>query len=323
MTGLECPTRNKTRRSRSEFVDRVLDMKTKRRLRPIEIAMLVVPLCALAFASWRLMNRPEIVVPPRYTLTDLGAVGRGGFFTDLNDRGELTGVWKANWNGSWAQVFYWKKGKFTLLKAWSRRPRLNNNGLVFGSYMFNKTNPHFMWKDGKFKKPAVWPRDFEIKDINDSGQKVGRKRNAIKYTDPPYTDHTILIHNGKIRDLTISDENTRPIKINNKGDVLIDSDTNVYFWSKGKSVLIASGDKELPALGEDINNNGVVIGATYNIQSSPKDIENWIWRNGQLSTLRPSRGVDGFLVYSINDHDHIVGQAQIVHSSGCEYQRCF
>lgn len=269
-------------------------MKTKRRLRPIEIAMLVVPLGALAFASWRMWNTPEVVMPPRYTVQVLNT-GNVCWITDLNDKGDILGYWyKAKSNTESFALRANIRHKLNLKSNYSVL-KMNNAGDIVGLFHDEKKRTRiFLWRKGKIiHLPTLGGSSAIVFDINDKCEIVGSADTTTKTPNSEYyASQAFLWRNGRMINLTPqSNERSFATLINNQSDILISDNGEGVVWR-----------------------NGVRLVHRYFKGSYPKWTRegNYIWHNGRLTQIIPLHGVkEGhYSVDGANEHGVGIGSAE-------------
>ena len=267
-------------------------MKTKRQLRPIEIAMLVVPLGALAFASWRVRNTPEPIVPPRYSIRvlDTRLSIRG-----LNDSGDLFGLFSKGADGM--ELFAIRKGQIQKLGLRDNCApvAMNNAGEIAGNCSTNGETRAFVWRNKRIVhlKTLGGANSYAV-DINDKGEVVGRAETKLVNKSKQVVEHAFLWRNGQMQNLTSKSENrSAALSIDNAGIIILSEPDGLAVWHHGTKIWV--GDKE----NFSRYYNGTFLD-TLNTVSA-------LWHKGQRVDLKPIPNIDGWYADDVNDHGVAVG----------------
>lgn len=203
---------------------------SKRRLRPLELALLVVPLGAMA--ALFLWNRLRIA-PPIYTVTNLGNLG-DTYSLSLNDNGDMAGVWVTK-----GKTYATADGS----RAWpalSQRP--------------------FVWSSGSVR--FIPGQDGSARIINNRGQVAGITLAADYALSPETKERAFFWSNGKRQNLvTVKSAWSFVTDLNNKGDVVgyTDGSTQGFLWRRGQmeATKTTSGVAVVP---NSINDQGDIAG---------------------------------------------------------------
>lgn len=282
---------------------------SKRRLRPLEVAILVVPLCGLAFAWWRMAKRPEPpqpYKPPMYSVTGLGVSTGRSLISDMNDQAEVVGAWSVS-STKWRPVV-WRNGKMNFIGMGTGGANaINNAGDIVGEMkMPDGKACAFLWRKGKFQNlGALSGLSSSAFDINNKGEIVGSIHTSRKNSVQSLTIHAFLWKNGKMSDISPSNSDfSQAFAISDTGEIagLDTSRGRGMSWKNAVPVPL-----EKSAAAHDINNKGVILG-TGNVRG----MELCTWKNGHQEAVRFEKGVETGLVYShcMNDQGQIVGTAQ-------------
>ncbi len=280
----------------------------KRRLRPIEIAMLVVPLCALAFASWRVRNTPEPIVPPRYTVRVLD-IKNLAYIQGINDSGDVIGTLSkpATQNPDDVDLFVTRGGSVERLNfgnscAVSPPPfnnfKMNNRGEVAGDCYNEKTERRcFLWSNGKLQIiPSLGGRDNYFGGLNDKGEVVGKADTTLFDRSKQPIAQAFLWRKGRMQNLTPDNEyGSAAIHIDNQSRVVVQGNDGWMVWKNGESIIV----------GDPTN-----IGRYYNgTWMSEEHMMSGLWHKGQRFEFKPLPNIQGWQADNANEHGVAVGAA--------------
>jgi probable HAF family extracellular repeat protein/T5SS/PEP-CTERM-associated repeat protein len=255
---------------------------------------------------------------PRYTITDLGALG-GGITKGMgvNEHGQVVG---SSQLGNYFYAFLWDDGSMTNLGAlaglgsWAHD--INNAGQVVGVSQLSNFNSHaFRWQNGAMQDLGTLggPLSYAF-DINNSGQTAGSAERA-----DDGIHHAVLWGSGGIVDLgdlgNLWDTDSAAYGINDAGQVVGGSyndagEFHAFRWQNG-------GMQDLGTLGGDtgtamaINEAGQVVGASRPAGSIP--VHAFLWDGGMqdLGAL----GWNQSIAFDINEKEQVVGALQSGQSS--------
>ncbi len=289
-------------------------MIRKHRLKPIEIALLVVPLCGLAFASWRMKNRPEpprpykppMYRPPMYSVTDLGISAGRSLISDMNDQAEVVGAWSIS-STTWRPVV-WRNREMNFIGTGTGGAHaINNAGDIVGEMQMPKGKAcAFLWRKGKSQNlRALSGLSSSAFDINNKGEIVGSIFIDRKTSAQPPIIHAFLWKNGRLSDISPPNSDFNQAFAISDSSEIVGLDSSRGRGMSWKNAVPVRLEKSWDA--QDINNKGVILG-----KGNVRGMELCIWRNGHQEAVRFEKGVETGLVYShcMNDQGQIVGTAQ-------------
>ena len=264
----------------------------KRRLRPIEIAMLIVPLCALAFASWRMGNAPEVVVPPRYTVRvlDMRLSVMG-----LNDSGDLFGFFSKGADGM--ELFATRKGQIQKLGLRDNCTpmAMNSTGDLVGDCSNKSAHRAFIWRNRKVENLKTFGGDNSYATgLNDKGEVIGRADTKFFDAAKQPVEQAFLWRNGLMQNLTPESESrSAAIKIDNDSTIVIGEAEGLSLWQNGEKNWV--GDKE--NLGRYYN--GTLL-SDLNTASA-------LWHKGKQIKFKPLPNTNGWFASDVNNYGFAVG----------------
>ena len=259
-----------------------------------------------------LLGIPTIAAPPRYRVTDLGALtGPKSDAVAINERGEVVGTADVNVRSSGGtyltHAFLWRRGRLIDLGAFdgksSRADGINNRGQIVGT-----SNQHgFLWsqEQGRRLIRATFCRGLAI---NDKGDVAGAE-------GPSTPEKLFVLRNGIKRWLSVGDVDSNTVTaINSRGQVLINSlfsaNTRITLWQKNRHKLIHSSTADDAGYG--INKKGQIVGRLCRTAYSRA----FLWNRGQISLLG-SLGALNSEAYGINSSTEVVGT---VYDSAPEFE---
>lgn len=255
-------------------------------------------------------NRHE---PPRYRLERLEGIG--GFPTEINRHGTITGQGFIPPTGPFNVPFVWtRKRSFILTEDDQTIPvignAVNDKGQVAGFLVAlePRRNVGFVWTRGQFVEIGDLPGGntfSSAEDINQSGQVAGYSESA-QGTECILWEHGNLMSIG---DLPGSNVDCVAQAINRSGAIVgfgsTDQGFRGFLWREGTMTELPAPPEAAFVTPVDINRSGIVIG-------------NWsfefdfggaiVWSNdGATMTLLP--GLQGLVptVRGMNDRGDIVG----------------
>lgn len=236
----------------------------------------------------------------------------------LNDPGHVAGAIRLSNGGHHAAV--WSKGRLrdlgTLGGIQSEAVAINNRGLIVGTSETKSGASHgFLWRNGKMidlgtlggRASEVWSGLTDGAPINERGQVVGVSQTKSAAW------HAFLWQNGTMADLGIAVPElglSTIYAINERGQVLVSTDKNSFFWDKGKPTRLGTlgGRCTEP---EGLNDLGDIVGASCLPPATPKlqgTPHAFIWEAGIMTDLgRAASGPNGSRAYGINNEREIVG----------------
>lgn len=283
-------------------------MIRKHRFKPLEVALLVVPLCALAFAWWQMANQPapeKPFVPPRYSILDLGAANTGSWICDMNDKGEIVGAWGTS-NKTWRPVV-WRNGKMSFLSPQiGIAAAINNKGsIVLNLEQKLGNDVAYLWKNNKLRalKSSKISSSYG-EGINDKDEIVGFTNTKDK--NGHNNSHAFLWRTGVMQDISGDDNSFGNARsINERGEVVgISNSLTACYWADGNLTYLSNGVDA-----RDINAKGTILG-----QGDKIGTEVCWWANGRKKTILAETGSKPLFAMSINNNDQVVGATVIKNS---------
>ena len=249
-----------------------------------------------------LLGIPAVAAPPRYRVTDLGALsGPKSEAIAINNCGEVVGNADTNVRSSGGNflthAFLWRRGRLIDLGAFdgksSRADGINNRGQIVGT-----SNQHgFLWsqEQGRRLIRATFCRRLAI---NDKGDVAGAE-------GPSTPEKLFVLRNGIKRWLSVGDVDSNTVTaINSRGQVLINSlfsaNTRITLWQKNRHKLIHSSTADDAGYG--INKKGQIVGRLCRTAYSRA----FLWNRGQISLLG-SLGAQNSEAHGINGSTEVVG----------------
>ena len=249
---------------------------------------------------------------PRYTITDLGALGGAtsqGMGT--NDEGQVVGAFQA---GSTMQAFLWDDGTMTGLgslggqEIWAHD--INDAGQVVGGSVADAQfhNHAFRWHNGGMQDLGTLggPVSYAF-DINNAGQAVG-----YAWNDEGIQHAVLWGGGGGIVDLGDLDpawpNHSAAYGLNDAGQVVGCSNTDVpgqyhgFLWQNGSMQDFGTLGGRY-SCGFAINENGQVVGDSWLPDNTTQRAFLWDGAMQDLGAL----GWSGSIAYDINDKEQVVG----------------
>ena len=240
---------------------------------------------------------------------DLGSLGGAVYnATDVNDRDEVVG--SALRSDGALHAFISREGKMTDLgtlggdSSWATA--INEAGQVVGYARTAEGVDHpFLWQNGTMTDllPASGVSGGAI-DVNQSGQ-------VLCWTTPvapgqPLRPQTKLWHKGVLTELDglpTSQSFVRPLRINDRGQVLAIAGGGLILWENGSVTEIGEADGS-----GDLTDQGTVYYARVEANGG----QGWVgmWESGRSTNLG---GLGGYLTWpsGANEDGEVVGTAQV------------
>jgi probable HAF family extracellular repeat protein len=183
---------------------------------------------------------------------------------------------------------------------------LTDSGRVVGT----ASSRAFLWQNGtKANLGALGSGSAaSASGVNEAGQVVG----YAALTTPPSGYHAVLWNNGSIVDLTPElplNEAAAATAINESGQVVANITYGTAFlWQNGTRTPLGHLGGGVSAA-TDINDNGVIVGGSYNDQMTPLGLMQrpFVWQNGVMTDLGLLAGDDDGSAQAINNAGQIVG----------------
>ncbi len=240
---------------------------------------------------------PPLVIPSRYTVTDLGDVTPAS----INDGGQVVGSYILN-GGS--RAFLWSGGilldlgelGFESPNSGTMATSINNSGQVVGSSHVMTTTPvyqawrPFLYVNGAMSDLRINPDGHaEAASISNAGHIAGSLTSTTTGRD-----HAFVFHGGSVTDLS----DLSPL-------IPVGSATAV---NSGGNV-VGFGSQFIP------------FGCVYGFDG----ITGFIFRNGVVSKLTPLVAGADIVPTAINERGQVVGYARSTTdaATGCDYQHAF
>jgi len=265
-----------------------------------------------------------------YNITQLSALGSDSKAFGLNDNGQVVGQ---SYNASTSQLesVIWNNGVIQSLGVTGIARAVNNSGTVVGETgSTNLAIPDgyaYSWtSSGGISNLGTLGGDYSgAFDINESGVITG-----VSWTSPINTvgtTHGFKYVNGVMTDLgTVSTPNgySRGEGINDAGEIVGraslttfgGSDKHLSYWEADGTLnsYVAPGTI---SSGNDINNNGLIVGYARKAGSNDRFAASWD-TDGNITFLSEFGGNDS-RAWAVNDDGIIVGSSR--NATGAENNR--
>jgi uncharacterized membrane protein len=285
---------------------------SKRPLRPVEKALLVVPLMAMTFMF--LWERFGPSPPPRYTVTNLGKLG-DTTVVHLNDNGDVAGVWvtmrragQNSWVSASQRPFIWSQGSVRFLSNKDGYPNaINNSGEVIGILLNSKMperdlkSSSFLWSNGQLKDfDNLVGQGTSVADINNRGAVTGF------VSSKPKSGQGFVWRNGKVQLIKTKDGSSfSPLSMNDQGDIVAEEpfygDMSTYHskpivrFANGTYKRLADKTTVLSR----ININGEIV--------VKREKSCFIWKDGEEQVLFEDSDDKRLYDAEINNQGQVVG----------------
>jgi probable HAF family extracellular repeat protein len=266
-------------------------------------------------------ERGQVVLPAwrHSVMWDKGVSRRIGIMAwAFNDATQVVGATRLSNGGHHAAL--WAKGHLrdlgTLGGVQSEAVAITNRGVIVGTSETKSGASHgFLWRNGKMidlgtlggQASEVWSTLTNGAPINERGQIVGVSQTRTGAW------HAFLWQNGAMTDLGIAVPElglSTNYAINERGQVLVSTDTKSFVWDKGKTTRLGTlgGRCTEP---EGLNDLGDIVGASCLPPAKPKlqgTPHAFIWETGVMTDLGRTRsGPHASRAYGINNRRQIVG----------------
>jgi len=281
-------------------------MRTTLRLIATCGALLLAALSGLAQAT---SYRISILGPHT---PDSNAIGH-----DLNERGEVAGLWFAN-TGDWRAVLYTAGRRIDLAHRarlddeFSEAHGLNDHGTVVGEIRLARRYLPFVYRKGAMQLLPV------PDGLDGSARAINRHGDVLALWNTPAFDRTtaVLYRQGVASVLPNLGQavSSQPVALNRHGvavglSLLANGTQLPVLWRDGRAHRLGHG---LFGQAEGLNDAGDVVGGAGPRQASQHAM---LWRQGQSIDLDPSPS--GFSsAHAINQHGQIVGKRSLNHRDG-------
>jgi probable HAF family extracellular repeat protein len=188
---------------------------------------------------------------------------------------------------------------------------LNRRGEVVGVRTVAGTTRAFRWRAGRFTDlhDTIDPASSltEARGINDRSAVV-----AANWTNDEY--HGILIRGSRVSPISVvaNEHRVYPLDINNRGQILVESAGGAQsgsFLIDGDNVQWLGGPPAQPDSMNAIalNDRGAVLGNSWEIEGSHAAL----WQYGVTLDLGVVAGGAFSFGYDVNNHNHVVGIADV------------
>jgi probable HAF family extracellular repeat protein len=198
---------------------------------------------------------------------------------------------------------------------------LNSRGEVVGTRSVAGTTRAFRWRAGRFTDlhDVIDPASSltEGRGINDRSAVV-----AADWMNGQY--HGVLIRGSHVSPISVVAGETRvyPLDINNRGQILAESAGGAQsgdFLIDGDNVQSLGGPPDQPDSMNAIalNDRGAVLGNSWGIEGSHAAL----WQDGVTLDLGVVAGSASSFGYDVNNHNHVVGVADVYGASQAMHWR--
>lgn len=281
------------------------------------ISRTFITLCALCLFPTHAVTAADVPVP-RYTVTDLGAIGNGSDVGyngwGINNKGQVTGE-------AYNHACLWNGGKridiAPLDHTDSRAYDINDQGQVVGHMAVSPTYHAFLWQNKRLTDIGTDNNWSDANAINDKGQIAGTADIVGHY------HHAVLWEKGRMRDLgTLGCHYGVGTGINNHGDIVgfsgIADDQNQlgFLWSGGKMKSLGTMPGFTDYAPNAINDNCQITGWAFSFDmkthASVGPDRAFLWEKGKMRELGTLGGHDSH-AYGINSLGQVVGWANSVY----------
>jgi probable HAF family extracellular repeat protein len=168
----------------------------------------------------------------------------------------------------------------------------------------------FVWQNGEKTDLGSLGGSASASGINEASQIVG----ASALTIPPTGSHAVMWSNGAITDLTpdlAPNQAANATAINEAGQVVVNINySSAFVWQNNARTLLGhlGGGG---SVAYDINDSGVVVGASSTIQPTPLGFmaHPFLWQNGVMRDLGLLPGDEDGGASAINNSGQIVGSS--------------
>lgn len=286
------------------------------------ITLICLVFCGVSAATAQdVTSSKPVISAPAYTPVDLGTLGgTTSYATAINERGQVVG--RSDTATGKAHAFIWDNGVMTDLGVldgssradYSIASAINNRGEVVGASVV--TTPvgvathHIIWKNDTIIDLGTL-EGGTLFAINDKGQVIG-------YRGDEDNTMAFIWEDGVMTDLgTIRGGYSKPLAINNQGEVTGISDGSAFIWRKG--IMEEIPQNSLPdayvSRGQGINESGAVAGMVIG-QGPYWEHDPFVWHKDTVTVLsigsEPTSPCRPSSVYfaTLNNSGQVAGNCQ-------------